>query len=116
MTFIEVMEGSDGEEYNFTVKLDGATTGQDLSSYTAVTMAVVSKDLKTVHANLTLAFVSKAAGTIKYTTDTADAYPAIPRGKSHVDLLGQVKITGTGLKTITRDIEIRYHRDYSAIA
>jgi len=115
MVEIEVSEGSDNQVYNFVVKQRGVSTAEDLTNYTSVIMTLVSKDLKTNHGDITLAFGTKANGEITYTTDTADPYPAIPIRKKVVDLLGKIKITGTGLKELTEEIIIKYRKDYSSI-
>lgn len=115
MTNIEVSESSDGEIYTFIIKQIGANTVVDLTNYTAATMDIVSRDLKTNHGTITLAFGTKASGEITYTTDTADPWPTIGVAVPHVNVLGQIKITGSGLVTITEEIEIRVTKDYALI-
>ena len=77
MTQIDVFQNGDGDIYTFTVLQRGNTTGEDLTNYTAVTMDIISTDLLTNHGTITLAFVTKASGTVKYTNDTADPYPTL---------------------------------------
>lgn len=115
MTSIEVNEATDGEVYTFIIKEKSKNSVVDLTNYTGVTMTIVSNDLKTSHGSITLGFGTKASGEIEYTTDTADPYPAIPAGVKYVDLVGQLKITGSGIVSITEDIEIRQYKDYSSI-
>ncbi len=115
MVEIEVSEGSDNQVYNFVVKQRGQTTAEDLTNYTGAVMTLVSKDLRTNHGDITLAFGTKTDGEITYTTDTADPYPTIPVRKKVIDLLGKIKITGTGLKDLTEEIIIKYRKDFSTI-
>ncbi len=115
MTAIEVSESSDGEVYTFTIKQRTVNSVVNLTSYTGVTMDLISSDLATNYGTITMSFGTKSAGEVKYTTDTLDPYPSIPTGSKYVKLLGQVKITGTGLVTITDEFEITLVKDYSTI-
>ena len=115
MTEIEVSENSDGQIYQIIVKQRNSSTAEDLTNYTSAIMTLVSKDLQTNHGTITLAFGTKANGEITYTTDTADPYPAIPARRKKVNLLGQISITGSGLKELTDEIEIKYRKDFSTI-
>ena len=115
MVEIEVSEGSDNQVYPFVIKQRSQTTAEDLTNYTTAVMTLLSKDLKTNHGDITLAFGTKTAGEINYTTDTADPYPSIPARKKVIDLLGKIKITGSGLKEVTEEINIKYRKDYSTI-
>lgn len=121
MTAIEINESTDGEIYTFTLKNEDTKAAIDLTNYTAVTMTIVSKAGTTKHGTISFAdpgmqFGTKASGIITYTTDTADPYPTIPAGVKELNLLGQIKITGTGLAAVSKDIEIKVVKDYSGLA
>ncbi len=115
MTSVDIFENSDGELYLFTIYQKGNTTAEDLSSYTAVSMELVTPNLLTNYGTISMSFNDKPNGVVAYTTDTLDPFPAIPSGSESINLLGQIIITGSGLKTLTFFIDIKYHRDLSTI-
>jgi len=115
MTSIDIFENSDGDTYTFTIYQKGNITAEDLSNYTDVSMELVSPNLLTNYGTLSMDFDSKPNGIVSYTTDTLDPFPSIPSDKQSIPLLGQIIITGSGLKTITFNIEITYHKDFSTI-
>lgn len=116
MDTFNINEGSDGEIYTFIVKNEKTKAIIDLTNYTAVVLVLVRADRKVKYGSITVAFGTKASGEVKYTTASADPYPSIPLGVNNFGLIGQVKITGAGLTTITRSFPILLEKDYSALA
>ena len=97
MPTITVAEGSDGVAHTITIYKEGSSTGENLSSYTAATMYVTSKDFKTLYLTKTITMTTPASGILTYTTAAADALPAVPVGKKELELKAQIKITGSSL-------------------
>lgn len=115
MTTIRIPEGSDGIPYTFTIKQDGSNSAEDLSAYTTATMAVTSLDFETVYNSaISLAFVSKPDGTIRYTSDSAtDSFPSVPKKQKEIRVKGKITISGTNLLDRSNLIDIVIERDLS---
>lgn len=97
MPTITVAEGSDGVAHTITIYKQGSSIGENLSSYTAATLYVTSKDFKTLYLTKTITITTAASGILTYTTAAADTLPSIPPGKKELELKAQIKITGTNL-------------------
>lgn len=100
---IKIPEGSTGRQYDITIKQEGNTTADDLSSFTSVIMTVASFDEKTVYnSSISLTFVDKPNGIIRYTTDSGtDSLPMVPKRKSSLQLKGQITLSGSGIEDST---------------
>jgi len=98
---ITIAEGSDGIAHTITIYKEGSSTGENLSSYTAATLYVTSKDFKQVYLTKTITITTAASGILTYTTAAADTLPTVPTGKKELELKAQIKITGTNLKELT---------------
>lgn len=113
---LNINEGSVGEIYNIVVKNEKTKAIIDLTNYTSVFLILISTNGKTKYDTLTVAFGTKTEGEVVYTTAATDSYPAIPAGRSNLPLIGQLKITGTDLDTLSRSFQIVLDTDYSVLA
>ena len=111
---IEVAEASDGVAHTITIYQKGTSTGENLSSYTAATMYVTSKDFKILHLTKTITITTAASGILTYTTSSSDSLPTVPTGQKTLELKAQIKITGSSLKDITEVFDFIIVNDISA--
>ena len=117
MASIEINENSDGEVYTFLIKDEKTKAVEDLSGFTTAVMTILNKNGTTNYGSATtIAFGTKSAGEVTYTTDPADPYPSFGEGERVKHVIGQLKLTGTDRVTITRIIEIKLTRDLSTIS
>ena len=117
MTTIRLPEGTDGIDYTFTVKQEGSNTAEDLSAYSTATMAVTSLDFETVHnAAISLTFVVKASGTVKYTSESStDTLPAVPKKQKELRLRGKITFSASGVLDRSNLIDIIIEKNISGV-